>query len=172
MNHLEHPASAPAVGAAFWRFSLALYARPGVAEGLLRLQDSAGRNVNLVLYVLWLGAVWGRRIDAAELAVAAAAIGPLHDGGVEPLRRLRRDLKAVPAGDVRALRQRVLQLELAAERLVQHRLAAALDLKAGQGEEDRIGTVCANLALYLGTAAATPDAALLHAAAAALIQRA
>ena len=29
----------------FWRFSLMVYARPGVAEALIGLQDGAGHNV-------------------------------------------------------------------------------------------------------------------------------
>jgi uncharacterized protein (TIGR02444 family) len=48
----EGKGEAATVGAAFWRFSLALYARPGVAAALLGLQDRAGRDVNLVLYTL------------------------------------------------------------------------------------------------------------------------
>ncbi|HKS89918.1 MAG TPA: TIGR02444 family protein, partial [Stellaceae bacterium] len=61
-------------GEAFWRFSLALYARPGVAEALIALQDRAGRDVNLMLFALWFGAVRGRRLDAARLAAAAAGL--------------------------------------------------------------------------------------------------
>ena len=40
---------------ALWRFSLAFYARPGVAEALIALQDRAGLDVNLMLFALWLG---------------------------------------------------------------------------------------------------------------------
>jgi uncharacterized protein (TIGR02444 family) len=36
----------------FWRFSLDLYGRPGVAPACLALQDEAGADVNLVLYLL------------------------------------------------------------------------------------------------------------------------
>ena len=44
----------------FWRFSLALYARPGVAEALIALQDRAGLDVNLILFGLWVGTRHGR----------------------------------------------------------------------------------------------------------------
>jgi uncharacterized protein (TIGR02444 family) len=40
---------------AFWRFSLAFYERPGVADALIALQDREGFDVNLVLFALWLG---------------------------------------------------------------------------------------------------------------------
>ncbi len=36
-----------------WRFALDLYARAGVAPACLTLQDDAGADVTLVLYLLW-----------------------------------------------------------------------------------------------------------------------
>ena len=81
-------------GEALWRFSLALYARPGVAHALLALQNRAGRDVNLMLFALWVGATRARRLDPAEFAIAEAAIGPLNVEVVHQLRRLRRELKA------------------------------------------------------------------------------
>src|ERR1700687_1199682 len=54
-------------GEAFSRVSLALYARPGVAEALIRIQDRAARDVNVILFGLWLGACQGRLLAAAEL---------------------------------------------------------------------------------------------------------
>src|SRR5437763_7813865 len=111
-------------GEALWRFSLALYARPGVAAALLALQDRAGHDVNLMLYALWLGVCQRRRLEAAELAAAAAATQALNSEAVAPLRQLRRRLKEAPDAELAALRRRALRLELAAERLVQYRLAA------------------------------------------------
>jgi len=49
MRQPERGGQAKDAGEAFWRFSLALYARPGVAEALVELQDRAGRDVNLQL---------------------------------------------------------------------------------------------------------------------------
>src|SRR5690242_16853859 len=113
-------------GEAFWRFSLAFYARPGVAAALIALQDRAGGNINLMLFALWLGAVRGVRLGAAALAAAEAAIAPLDTGLVAPLRRLRRCFKDAEGRDVEALRRRLAGLELAAERRVQRQLAASL----------------------------------------------
>src|SRR5216683_2473203 len=47
---MRHPGGEDdAAGEAFWRFSLALYARPGVADALITIQDRAARDVNLIL---------------------------------------------------------------------------------------------------------------------------
>jgi uncharacterized protein (TIGR02444 family) len=51
--------------ASFWRFSLMLYRRPGVAEALIRLQDERGHNANLILFGLWLGLCNGACLDDA-----------------------------------------------------------------------------------------------------------
>jgi uncharacterized protein (TIGR02444 family) len=161
-----------AAGEAFWRFSLALYARPGVADALIALQDRAGSDVNLVLFGLWLGACRGRLLGAAGLAAAAATIAPITTAAVAPLRQLRRQLKPVDDADLQALRRRVASLETAAERRVQYRLAAGLAGPAGAGPEgDRLAAATANLALTLGSSAASSEAGLLCQALAALIRQ-
>ena len=148
------------MGVAFWRFSLVFYSRPGVAEALLRLQDRDGCDVNLILLALWCGAVLRRRLDAADLASAEAAAAPLRDVVVGPVRELRRSLKPSSESDAHGLRRRVAALELAAERRVQIRLAAAIG--AARGDADPITVPAANLALYLGPErAALPEGAAL-----------
>ena len=95
---------------AFWRFSLRVYARPGVAEALIGLQDRAGHNVNLVLFGLWLAVGRGRAgSTAAALTRARAAIAKIDRDVLLPLRNLRRALKgdADPAMS-QTLRRRVL----------------------------------------------------------------
>ena len=155
-------------GEAFWRFSLALYARPGVAPALIALQDRAGHDVNLILFALWSGAVHGARLDAGALTGAEAAVADLRRETVEPLRGLRRRLKAEPAADAQALRNKILGLELAAERRVQQRLAVQ-PLPAPA--TDRIAAAEANLALYLGADAQSPEAEIVRAAVAALTRQ-
>lgn len=155
--HLE----AMAAGEAFWRFSLALYARPGVAAALITLQDRTGRNVNLMLYALWLGAR-GIQLDAAHLDAAAAAMAPLDAAVVAPLRRLRRRLKSTDDPHLATLRRRILGLELAGERRVQYRLAAELPAPAGpEHGVDPPEFAAANLALYLGGVERAPETAVL-----------
>lgn len=158
------------MGEAFWRFSLALYSRPGVADLLLRLQDRDGCDINLMLYALWCGAVRRCRLDAADLAAAEAATAPLRDAIVGPVRSLRRSLKSAAAPESQELRRRVAALEVAAERCVQYRLA---DLTAAAGREpDPLAAAEANLALYLGLErAACTEAAALCTALAEMVRR-
>jgi uncharacterized protein (TIGR02444 family) len=156
-------------GEALWRFSLALYARPGVAEALIALQDRAGCDVNLVLFALWRGAARGHRLDGAEFAAAETAIASIGRDIVAPLRQLRRRLKTAPAADLQALRRRLLALELAAERRVQYRLAAAASGSLSDG--DRGAAAEANLALCLGGESGSAEAAVLRRELAGLTRR-
>ena len=158
------------MGEAFWRFSLVLYNRPGVAEALLRLQDRNGCDVNLMLFALWCGAVLRRRLDVADLAAAEAAAVPLRDEVVAPIRDLRRRLKSAAEPDAQELRRCIAALEIAAERRVQYRFA---DLITAEGvEADPVAAADANLALYLGPVRATStEAAALRTALAAMVRR-
>ena len=156
-------------GEALWRFSLALYARPGVAEGLTALQDRAGCDVNLVLFALWLGAARGHRLDPAELAAAGTAIASIGRDIVGPVRQLRRRLRAEPAADLQDLRRRLLALELTAERHVQYRLADAASAPISTG--DRSAAAEANLAVALAGESGSPEAAVLRRALAGLTRR-
>lgn len=146
----------------FWRFSLTAYARPGVAEALIGLQDRLGHNVNLMLFGLWLGLCEGRRLDATALKRARAATAPIHDAVVVPLRRLRAQLKDNPDPDIHALRRRVLALELAAERRVHARLAASLERRRRAAAGDRSAIAKANLRRILGVDFAAPEAVALR----------
>ena len=139
---------------ALWRFSLAFYALPGVAEALIALQDDCGFDVNLILFGLWLGLSGRGRLDAARLAAAEGAGGPLRAEIVVPLRQLRRRIEPHPEADFRRLRAAILRLELNAERAVQARLAAA----AGPSERPadlpaRRADAQANFSFYLGAEA-------------------
>jgi uncharacterized protein (TIGR02444 family) len=146
-------------GEAFWRFSLAFYARPGIADALIGLQDRAGLDVNLMLFALWRGALQGQRLHASQMRAAEAAIAPLRRETVAPLRALRRRLNAEGDADIQILRHRILGLELAAERTVQSRLAAIV--ASPERDTDRRAAAEANLVLYLGTEAQSAEAVRL-----------
>jgi uncharacterized protein (TIGR02444 family) len=149
----------------FWRYSLMIYAQPGVAEALIGLQDRAGHNVNLILFGLWLGSCEAT-LDTAGLARARAAIAAIDRDVVAPLRLLRRTLKDHPDPDIRELRRRVLALELAAERRAQARLAGTIVRCQSQPADDRHAAAAINLRLILGADFASAETALiLHAAA-------
>lgn len=135
----------------FWRFSLAFYERPGVADALIALQDRDGFDVNLVLFALWLGVSGHGPLDGDALAAAELAAATLQSEIVEPLRSLRRKLRHHPDGDVQHLREGVKALEIAGEKLVQERLARLAGSKDAKTDpESRRATAHANLALYLG----------------------
>ena len=109
-------------GSPFWRFSLKLYRAPGVADACIALQEGAGVDVNLLLFLLWQAR--GRRaFTAAEVAALDNRIGPWRDATVIPLRNVRRALKSPPAlvkgGTAEAFRTRIKAVELEAERLQQ-----------------------------------------------------
>ena len=140
---------------AFWRFSLMVYGRPGVAAALIGLQDRGGHNVNLILFGLWLAVARGRRLDAEGLTRARATVESLDRDVVQPLRNLRRVLKNDPDPDIQALRKRVLTLEVAAERRIQARLAACVTGRATKG--GRAALAEANLRLVLGADFTSPE---------------
>ena len=136
----------------FWRFSLAFYAERDVAQACLELQDAAGIDVNVMLYLLF-AARSGRRLDDAALDRIEAIAQPWRDAVVIPLRGVRRMLKAAPADfeptPTAALRSDVKRVELAAEHLQQEALEQRAPL-ASLGVACLDPNLCAreHLALY------------------------
>jgi uncharacterized protein (TIGR02444 family) len=148
----------------FWRYSLALYGRPGVAEACLALQDAQGIDVNLLLFCCWAGDR-GKVLSAEDLVRLIESAGPWYEAVVKPLRSVRRWLKSqdrAPLEAAERLRQEVKAQELEAERLEQAILAAEADLleQATQaGGPGSLAVAGANLAAYLRLLglALTPD---------------
>ena len=107
--------------ASLWDFSLRQYARAGVADACLRLQDEHGVNVNVLLWCLWLGQR-GLTLDITRLRSAQKRIHAWDEHYVVPLRQLRRRMKAefgtADAG-VEPVRQQIKQAELLAEKHLQ-----------------------------------------------------
>ena len=95
---------------------MAAYAKPGVAEACLDLQDTYGQNVPLVLWALWRG---------GDVLAAVALARSWDKEVVAPLRAVRRRLKGRSGAE--ALRERVKAVELEAERS----LMLALEAVAG-----------------------------------------
>jgi uncharacterized protein (TIGR02444 family) len=152
----------PAGDDELWCFSLAFYNRPNVFEALIGLQDRAGRDVNLILFALWLGVSGRNRLTKEELGAADRIIAPIRHDLVEPLRALRRNLRSNPDPDVQRLREEIKGIELAAERIVQNRLARVARVPKGDPPRDtRVADAIANLALYLGPELADGDEAAI-----------
>lgn len=159
-------------GDELWRFSLAFYTRPGVSEALISLQDRSGCDVNLMLFALWLGVSGRNRLTSEELGAADRVIAPIGHDLVEPLRALRRKLRSNPDMDVQRLREEIKRIELAAERIVQHRLARLAGIPEGDPPQGtRVAAAIANLALYLGPQLTAGDeAAVIRASLEAFVQ--
>ena len=107
----------------FWRWSLAFYGRPRIAETCLTLQDQHGADVNIVLLLLYAAAQGMQAIDVDDAARLEAAVSPWRVEAILPLRKLRRALKGA---DEKAVRHHVAAAELEAERSAQRRLVQAL----------------------------------------------
>jgi uncharacterized protein (TIGR02444 family) len=147
---------------AFWRFALKLYATPGVASCCLDLQDRHGKDVILLLYGCWVGASGRGRLDTAGLAAAESCARPWRQQVVEPLRRTRHALKGIAGAE--AFHSRMKQIELEAEQAAVRRLAPlAPDHDKSLSAADRVAAARANLALYLGPAAAAVAGPILAA---------
>jgi uncharacterized protein (TIGR02444 family) len=157
---------------ALWCFSLAFYQRRGVPEALIALQDHHGCDVNLMLFSLWHGVSGRSRLTSKELVMADQIARPIRADIVEPLRALRRKLRSDPDPDVQRLREGVKALELAAERVIQDRLARLAGPPASDADPAKRATVAhANLALYLGPERTrSPEAATVREALAAFVR--
>lgn len=107
-----------------WNFALELYARAGVEQACLELQE-AGNDVCLLLTGAWLQRRGVRCLDERLQALQALA-GPWQREVVTPLRQVRQDWRANAGQDAElaALREQVKKLELQAERILLERLQA------------------------------------------------
>jgi uncharacterized protein (TIGR02444 family) len=125
----------------FWQFSNRFYRDPAVAAACITLQDEAGVDVNVLLFLLW-SATLGRTLAADAVADLDRRIGGWREAAVVPLRRLRRALKVPPpvveAAAAEAFRTRIKAAELEAERLQQqtmHDLVPVLRFGAATSAE-------------------------------------
>lgn len=155
-----------------WDFSVALYARSGVAELCLALQDEAGADVCLLLTALWLERR-GIAASAARLAQLEELARPWQTTVTIPLRALRRAWKEAAQSDagLAELRGQLAALELQAERRILERLQ---DLTAAwpAASAGRAGSWLEALAAHWPLLSAEHRAALqqLHSAATELAQ--
>jgi uncharacterized protein (TIGR02444 family) len=135
----------------FWRFSLRFYSRPGVAAACLALQDEAGADVNLMLFLLFLGE-HKRQVTRDDIARLDGTVREWRDGVVKPLRALRRVLKTgigeIPIAVSETFRGQIKRLELESEQIEQHVLEACEPASLGVSASLRDRTAEANLAAY------------------------
>ena len=156
---------------AFWWFSLAVYAGDGVAAECLDLQARHGIDVNLLLFVAWLGASRRRTMSPPDIERARSRIRQWHDEAVRRLRSVRVALKSMDEPGAQELRAQVKALELEAERIEQGALyALACELWPDTSADDPRLAARANVMTFLqshgvsdpGTAAPRLIEAALH----------
>jgi uncharacterized protein (TIGR02444 family) len=164
-------AASPSAGSPFWRFSLRFYRRREVAEACITLQEQAGVDVNLLLFLLW-HATQKRALSTAEISELERRIAPWRNMTVVPLRTMRRTLKSPPALVVVAaaelFRNKIKEAELEAERLQQeamHELAvpSLLGKDAASLEEAARANIAAYAALCGGAFPSSASETLLAA---------
>ncbi len=131
----------------FWNFSLQIFGKPGVGPACIALQDGLGLDVNLLLFCCWHGQA-NRALSAEEIRRAIGAVTGWQREIVQPLRAVRRRLKAgvppISAAESEALRRKVNDLEIEGERIAQAALEVLPAPTAG-----RRPAIVANLGLYL-----------------------
>jgi uncharacterized protein (TIGR02444 family) len=150
---------------AFWDFSLALYAKPGVAPACLALQERHGIDVNALMFCVWLAESGRGPAPRADLDAAFAAVAGWHQQVVRTLRPLRQRLKFGfdPVDDelVRALRARIQKIEIDAEHVEQLTLAASAaaraPARAGLAAQERAAHAAQHVAAYFARIAGKRD---------------
>jgi uncharacterized protein (TIGR02444 family) len=135
----------------FWRFSLAVYGRVGVAEECLALQETAGADVNVLLFCAWTGtqAIVLSRDDIEQVLRLVAA---WQDNVVRPLRDVRQSVKALDHHASGSFRARVKSIEIEAEQIEQAVLFAySKGLQSTR--RDRREVLIENIQRYIGVKA-------------------
>jgi uncharacterized protein (TIGR02444 family) len=116
-----------------WAFALAIYARPGVAEACLTLQNETGVDVMLLLTTTFAAVKHRLLLTADEIRALDEACRPWREEIVRPLRTIRSGLKSgpqpAPSEATEQFRSQVKALELAAERLENKLLVECLPLR-------------------------------------------
>lgn len=123
----------PELEADSWAFALAIYARPGVAEACLTLQNEAGVDVMLLLMATFAAVRHRNLLTVIEIEALDKACRPWHEQIVGRLRAIRTELKTgpkpAPGEATEPFRAKIKALELEAEKLENRILAECLPLK-------------------------------------------
>jgi uncharacterized protein (TIGR02444 family) len=106
----------------FWQFSLRVYAVPAAAAECLDLQRVLSINVNLLLFCSWIAASRRIALGAVDIRSVESEIHDWHTLAVLRLRKIREQLKPLPAmqyQEVQAFRRQILADERHAEQIEQ-----------------------------------------------------
>jgi uncharacterized protein (TIGR02444 family) len=139
-----------------WTFALDIYARRGVADACLKLQNEAGVDVMILLMVAFALARHRISLTPAEIGKLDEACRPWREQIVWPLRAIRSGLKSgpqpAPSTETEQFRSNVKSLELAAERLQNRLLADSLPFRPGKdlvGADDLRSVLGSVVTLFL-----------------------
>jgi len=124
----------------FWKFSLAVYAVPEVAAECLALQRELDIDVNVLLFCAFMGNAHKISLSQDALTRAQNHVRTWHETSVRPLRKVRQDIKPMPAmadPAVKALREDIAKSELRAEQIEQ---AMLFELAAEWANTDVAGS--------------------------------
>ena len=152
---MQPPTTPDDTGHPFWNYSLAVYARAGVADACLRLQDDRGADVNILLYCCWRAAVGDGPLDGVALTTLVSRVAAWRDGVIRTLRdvrvRIKDSVPGAPADRVARLRDSVKALELDAEFVEQTMLADLAPTRGPAGDLDATSApvAAASLAAYM-----------------------
>jgi len=154
----------------FWQFSLAIYAAPDVAGECLALQDTLNIDVNILLFVAWLGHAHKVKLTADNLLTVEAKVRRWRDTVVRPLRATRRGIEPLPEmadAAVNLLRSDLARSELRAEQIEQAMLFELTDELIDGADttaiavavHDNVSAVLQQAELGAGTAVGEPPKA-------------
>src|SRR5271155_2481158 len=128
----------PELEADSWAFALAVYARPGVAEACLTLQNEVGVDVLLLLMATFAAVKHRILLTPGEINALDEVCRPWREQIVWRLRTVRTELKTgpqpAPNNQTEQFRSQVKAIELAAEKLENQLLAECLPLKPPEKE--------------------------------------
>ena len=123
----------PEVEADSWAFALDIYARPGVADACLKLQNEAGVDVTMLLMIAFAAVRHRIFLTPYEIRALDEACRPWREQIVRPLRVIRSGLKSgplpAPNSETEQFRSTIKAAELAAERLQNQLLAERFPLR-------------------------------------------
>ncbi len=111
-----------------WNYSTSLYQQKGIGPACLSLQDQYGLDVNLILFCLWYGELFGK-LTNNQLSQLLEISNHWSKLTVIPLRTVRRSIKSdtflsetAEFEEISNWREKVKNLELEAEKIQQNML--------------------------------------------------
>ena len=136
-----------------WSFSVDRYAKPGVQDAALALQENQGADVNFVFYCAWCAFTGRDTLDVDDFGEAEKLVARWREEITKPLRALRDRVKTDPelaelegAMDVRG---KILSAEVESERIAQIVIESTAGPKSNKAQSSLATIAESNLKAYL-----------------------